>query len=93
MDWNTLLSVFLGGILATIPIILSNGFQAKEMEKDRQEQTREAKIQSREKWIERDILEIIESIDIVLNELALGTSIMKQADMTDRLILKRTRSL
>src|SRR6266498_3468826 len=70
MDWNTLLSVFLGGLLATVPIIISNRFQAKEHEKERLEQRRITKIQAREKWEERDILEIIELVEKLLKDVS-----------------------
>lgn len=45
MDWSTLLSVAVGGLIAVIPIVISNRHQAKEREKDRSEQRREAKTQ------------------------------------------------
>jgi hypothetical protein len=45
---------------------LNNRFQAKERDKDRDENRRAAKIQAREKWIERDILKIIDLIEQTL---------------------------
>ena len=66
MDWNNLLTFALGGLTAVIPIIIANRYQAREKDKDRVEQRKEAKIQNRQKWIERDILKIMDSIDILL---------------------------
>lgn len=60
MDWNTLLSVALGGLIATLASIINNRYQSRERDKDRQEQRKEAKIQAKEKWTERDIILIIE---------------------------------
>ena len=71
MDWNTLLSVALGGLIATIGVILTNRFQSRERDKDRAEQRREAKIQAREKWIERDVprtMELVEKMLILLGD-------------------------
>jgi hypothetical protein len=45
MDWNTLISVVIGGLIATIGSIINNRFQSKERDKDRAEQKREAKTQ------------------------------------------------
>jgi hypothetical protein len=61
--WIPLIAAVIGGLIATIPVIISNRAQAKEREKDRQEQRREAKIQVREKWIERDILTVMSMIE------------------------------
>ena len=69
MDWNTLLSVLLGGILATIPIIISNRFQAKEREKDREEQRREAQIQLALELDRNDIKVLEDSIDECLKSM------------------------
>jgi hypothetical protein len=63
MDWNTLISVVIGGLIATFGSILNNRFQSGEREKDRQEQRREAKIRMIENTTGHDI-------DIVLNLLA-----------------------
>lgn len=66
MDWNTLISVALGGLIATIGSILNNRFQAQQRQKDRDEARKEAKIQIREKWIERDIMKIMDSVERLL---------------------------
>jgi len=63
MDWTSILTFATGALTALIPVIIANRFQAKEREKDRLEQRREAKIQTREKWIERDILKIMDSME------------------------------
>jgi len=70
MDWNTLISVVIGGLIATIGSILNNRFQAQERQKDREEQRRESKIQAREKWTERDILRIMDLLESLMKLLA-----------------------
>lgn len=67
MDWNNIISFMAGGLIAIIPVIISNRYQAEEKDKDRLEQRREAKIQSREKWMERDILKLMDFLDDLLN--------------------------
>jgi hypothetical protein len=62
MDWNSILSFIVGGIVATIPIIINNIFQAKEKEKDRLEQRRINRIRAKEKWMEQDILKIMDTV-------------------------------
>jgi hypothetical protein len=66
MDLNTLLTFIVGAFAALIPVIVTNRHQAKEREKDRLEQRREAKIQAREKWMERDILKIMDYVDTMV---------------------------
>jgi hypothetical protein len=77
MDWATLISVVIGGLIATIPVLISNRFQAKERDKDRQEQRREAKIQlalermkNKIKFIEDRIDTELRAVDTI-NTLAL----------------------
>src|SRR5688572_29664058 len=70
MDLTTLISVVVGGLIAIIPILITNRFQSKERDKDRQEARKEAKIQAREKWIERDILQIMNTLDKLMLVLA-----------------------
>ncbi len=69
MDWNTILSVFLGGVLATVPIIISNRFQAREREKDRQEQRQEEKAKLALELMRNDIRIIEDIIDCDLKTL------------------------
>jgi hypothetical protein len=45
MDWNSLISAVIGGLLAVIPVLITIRNQAKERDKDRQEQRTEAKTQ------------------------------------------------
>src|SRR5690349_6398709 len=66
MDWNTLLSVFLGGVLATIPVIITIRNQSRERDKDRQEQRREAKTQLALELMRNDIQMIEDCIDSYL---------------------------
>jgi hypothetical protein len=66
VDWNTLISVAIGGLIATIGSILNNRFQAQERQKDREEQRRHANIQAREKWTERDILRIMDLLESMM---------------------------
>lgn len=63
MDWNTLLTFALGGLTAVIPIIISNGYQAREKNKDRVEQRREAKTQLALELMRNDIKTIEDGID------------------------------
>ena len=67
MDWSTLIAVVVGGLIATVPTIINNVYQERQRKEDREEQRREAKIQTREKWIEHDILEIMVSIKKINN--------------------------
>jgi hypothetical protein len=69
MDWTSLISVALGGLIATIPVLISNRYQAQERQKDREEQRRDARIQAREKWIEQDLLRIRDLLDKVMSPL------------------------
>lgn len=63
MDWNTLLTFALGGLTAVIPIIISNRYQAREKDKDRAEQKREAKTQLALELTRNDIKVIEDRID------------------------------
>jgi len=63
MDWNTLLAVVLGGLIGIVTNYFSNRYQLLRWREERDEQRREAKIQAKEKWIERDILSIMESLE------------------------------
>jgi hypothetical protein len=66
MDWNTLVVAVAGGLLAVIPVLITIRNQSIERDKDRQEQRRDARIQAREKWTERDILKMMDSIEKIL---------------------------
>src|SRR5687768_938371 len=63
MDWNTLVSVVIGGLIATIGSILNNRFQAKQQERDRQEQRREAKTELALELKRNDVKIVEETID------------------------------
>lgn len=62
MDWNSLISAVIGGLIAVIPVLITLRNQAIEREKDREETRREARIQNRVKWIEKDILEMMDLV-------------------------------
>jgi len=92
MDWATfikdnsqslftLAGVFLGSIITFVISYLNNRFQAKEKDKDREEQRREAKIQSKEKWIERDILKMMDALEKMLRLLADSRSWQNQHEL------------
>ena len=83
MDWNIFLSFALGAIVTLIPIILNNRFQAQERDKDRQEQRREAIVQAKEKWTERDILKIMESIEKVMRLVSGAANVDTNLQPTD----------
>lgn len=74
MDWNSILTFASGALVALIPTIINNRFQSKEKEKDRLEQRRDARIQAKEKWIERDILRVMDSIETTLKLLSRTSS-------------------
>lgn len=63
MDWATLGSVIVGGLIALIPVVITNRFQAKEHDKDRDEQRREAKAQIAVETKRIDIKAIEDAID------------------------------
>jgi hypothetical protein len=62
MDWNTLLAVVLGGLIGIVTNYFSNRYQLQRWREEKDEQRREAKIQAKVKWIERDILDIMERV-------------------------------
>ena len=77
MDWATFFKdnsqslftlggVFLGSLITFLISYVNQRFEAKERDKDRAEKRRDAKIQAREKWIERDILKIMDYLDTML---------------------------
>jgi hypothetical protein len=89
MDWATLFKenaqglftlggVFLGSVITFGINWLNNNFQTKEREKDRQEQKREASIQSREKLEERDVLKVMDAGERLVKLLAEWTSVPYQ---------------
>jgi hypothetical protein len=63
MDWNTLLGVVVGGLIATIGSIISNRFQARERDKDRGEARREAKIQLEVELVKNSIKIVNDALD------------------------------
>lgn len=77
MDWATFLEnnsqslftlggVFLGSLITFLISYLNNIFQSKEREKDREDKRREGRIQAKEKWIERDILKIMDLVEYII---------------------------
>ncbi len=84
MDWSTLLSVVVGGLIAVIPILINNRFQSRERDKDREEVRKETRLQTREKWIERDVLKIMDSIEKLIAILVEHENIDFQISQTKR---------
>jgi hypothetical protein len=68
MDWNSLLSAIVGGLLTVIPVLITIRNQSTERDKDRQEQRREAKTQLALELLRNDIKVVEDGID---NELKL----------------------
>lgn len=66
MDWNTLLAVAIGGLIAIIPTIINNIYQVKQRKEDREEQRRKEKILI----LESPILKIMDSVVTLLAKLA-----------------------
>ncbi len=69
MDLTTLISVVIGGLIATIPVFISNRFQAKEREKEREETRKDAKTQLAFELMRDDIRVLENAIDNQLNGL------------------------
>lgn len=59
MEWNSLISAVVGGLIAVIPVLITIRNQSIERDKDRQEQRREAKTQLALE-LTRDKIKIIE---------------------------------
>jgi hypothetical protein len=70
MDWEVLRPVIVGGLIATIPILISNLVQIYLKRMEIKQKEKEAKIQDKKKWIERDVLEIMDSTDKILELLS-----------------------
>lgn len=66
MDWNSLLSAIVGGLLTVIPVLITIRNQSKERDKDRQEQRSEATIQLALELIRSDIKIAQDSINNAL---------------------------
>jgi len=79
MDRDTLIAALVGALIATIPILISNIVQIIIHISENRQKEREAKIQDKKKCIERDILEIMDSIDVVLNQMAVNIGIYKKS--------------
>jgi len=87
MDWNTLLTFALGALATLIPVIISNIHQSKEREKDRIEHRKDAKIQAREKWEEKDILSMIDSINaLITNFSEEGVLILNYSNLAKKIV-------
>lgn len=65
--WIPLISACVGGLIATVPVLIGLGIQIYIHVGERQQKEREAKIQTKEKWIERDILRIMNGVEKVIN--------------------------
>jgi hypothetical protein len=66
MDRDTLIAALVGAGIATIPILLSNIVQIILHISDNRQKRRSAKIQAKEKWIERDILKMMDLVEGVV---------------------------
>jgi hypothetical protein len=66
MEWNSLISAVIGGLLAVIPVLLTIRNQSVEREKDRREQRREAKFQLMGRLKERDINIVMDACDLTV---------------------------
>jgi hypothetical protein len=78
--WIPLIAAVMGGFLAVIPVMITLRNQSREREKDREEARKEAKIQNRVKWLEKDILRLMEAIQIVLDELSYANRLLRETD-------------
>ena len=65
--WIPLISACVGRLIATVPVLIGLGIQIYIHVGERQQKEREAKIQTKEKWIERDILRIMNGVEKVIN--------------------------
>jgi hypothetical protein len=59
-NWIPLISTCIGGLIATVPLLFGIAVQLIMHASEKRQKEKEAKIQSREKWIERDILKIMD---------------------------------
>ncbi len=66
MERETLIAAVVGGLIATIPILVSNTVQIILHISGNRQKEKEGRIQAREKWIERDILKIMDSLEQIL---------------------------
>jgi hypothetical protein len=62
MDSDTLIAALVGALIATVPILISNLVQIYLHISENRQKEKEARIQDKKKWIERDILEIMDSV-------------------------------
>lgn len=83
MDWESLRPVIVGGLIATIPILISNLVQIYLKRMEIKQKEKEAKIQAKEKWIERDILAIMGSIEQLLKTISTIASYELWRDILD----------
>jgi hypothetical protein len=70
MDWTTLISVVIGGLIATIPILINNRFQSREREREREETRKEAKVQLTMELMRNDIKVLEDAINNYLSGIA-----------------------
>ena len=66
MDRNTLIAAVVGAGIATIPILITGVVQIILHISENRQKQREAKIQAKEKWIERDVLKSMELVEAVV---------------------------
>jgi hypothetical protein len=71
MDWNSLISAVIGGLLAVIPVLITIRNQSKERDKDRQEQRMDAKTQLALELISNDVKIFEDFIDNSLREMSI----------------------
>ena len=70
MDWNSLLSAIVGGLLTVIPVLITIRNQSIEREKDRQEHRRDARIQALERALGSDIEKAIDLLSSLIRVLS-----------------------
>lgn len=80
MDWSTLISVVIGGLIAIIPILINNRFQSRENERIREEALREAKTQLALELMRNDVKIVDDSINDSLNALSLSRNLAFKRD-------------
>jgi hypothetical protein len=69
--WIPLIAAVIGGLIATIPTVISNRAQAKEREKERDEQRREAKTQLALELTRNDVKILEDGIDDAIKGLGI----------------------
>ena len=63
MDWNTLIAVVAGGLIAIVPTIINNIYQERKRKEDREEEKEEVRIRTKEKLLGQDIEKCMKLIE------------------------------